>query len=71
MDARLRQMAFQPSPKWLFYPLFHENDATDAPVGRTGTPESALEMFNDLVCGKKIFKFFATFFRGSFPLRFG
>ena len=70
MDARLRQMTFQTSPKLPFWPGFHNYGATHASVCRTETSESALEKFNAVVCGKQIFKFFATFFVRSFPLGF-
>ena len=71
MDARLRQMTFQTSPKWPFWPGFHNYGDTHVSVCRTETSESALEKFNAVVCGKKIFKFFATFFWGIFPYVFG
>ena len=70
MDARLRQMTFQASPKWQFWAVFHKKRATDASVRRPETSESALEMFDAVVCEKIIFNFFATFFLRNVPLRF-
>ena len=70
MDARLRQMTFQASPKWQFCAVFHKKRATDAPVRRPETSESALEMFNAVVFERKKFQIFTSFFVRDFPLGF-
>ncbi len=67
MDARLRQMTFQASPKWQFWAGFHKKRVTDASVRRPETSESALERFNAEVFKKKFSSFLQLFLCEIFP----